>query len=93
MVLATRVFDVIPVVYPDGAKDARVVEIGLNHHEPTPAHPGEPPQYQTCDFSMGWATCPPPEIDPDWIDFVIEPDEEEIKAMNAEAKSLLLGLQ
>ena len=85
---AGRVFDTIPIEYPDGTKDARVVEIGLTHSTFTPAYLDEPPQGDWCGFDEGWATCPPPELKPDWIDGVVEPSQAEIDIININAYEL-----
>jgi len=91
MVKASRIFDTIPVLHPDGVKDARVIEVGLQHF--TNKHEaGEPPQYDPCDFSMGWATTPPPEIEQSWVEHVVEPDENEMEAINKQAEILLAEL-
>jgi len=97
MVKATRIFDTLPIVHPDGVKDARVVEVGLQHF--TNKHEaGEPPQYDTCNFPMGWATCPPPELwgesFEDWLENIgnYEPDVYELEEMNTYAEALFKEL-
>lgn len=45
-----------------------------------------------CEFDMGWASCPPPELPEDWIEYVDDIDPQELEAINAEAKLILADL-
>lgn len=51
--------------------------LGLGHEHATPIDRGLSfPEwaFDFCEFPSGWATCPPPEQDPEWIDRVTEPE-------------------
>jgi len=39
-----------------------------------------------------FTTCPPPEIEQDWVEHVVEPDENEMEAINKQAEILLAEL-
>jgi hypothetical protein len=41
-----------------------------------------------CQFEHGWATCPPPELKPDWMDGLVEPSQEEIELVDENSLEL-----
>lgn len=73
MEISRRKFETFPVVHADGVKDARVREAGYSHSTIN----GD-----ECAFPLGWATCYPPELEPDWIEHVVPPSDEEMKLIN-----------
>lgn len=46
-----------------------------------------------CEFNLGWATIPPQEFNFDeWLDYVVEPDEQELAIMDENAQLLMADL-
>ena len=50
-------------------------------------------EFEFCEFEEGFAACPPPEFDEDWVYYVQDPSDEELEEMNKEANLLLADLE
>ena len=45
------------------------------------------PELNLCEFSEGWATCPPsPQLEGEWQDYMSPPSDEEFEFTDAEAQ-------
>lgn len=100
MVKSQLLFDTVKITHPDGAKDERAIPICFIHEDftmPSLENPGG--DYDVCDFPLGWATCPPPEVwggsFEEWFDSIgkYEPDQTELDSINSNATLLLADLE